>query len=153
MGRAPVTIDEALSGVTALGLDTAPLIYFVEAHPKYDARVTAIFERVAQGRLQAVTSAISLVEVLTQPIAKGDSELQDEYRDLLLNSDNFELLPVDFEMAERAAVLRASYKLRTPDALQVAAALGAGCQAFLTNDAPLKRVKEIKVLVLDELLP
>lgn len=59
---------------------------------------------------------------------------------------------VDTVMAKRAAALRAYYNLRTPDALQLAAALEAGCQAFLTNYIPLKRVTELRVLILDELL-
>ena len=41
--------------------------------------------------------------------------------------------------------------LRTPDALQIATALNAGCTAFLTNDFRLQLVTEIRVLVLDEM--
>jgi len=40
-----------------------------------------------------------------------------------------------------------------PDAPQIASALAAGSQAFLTNDASLKRVTEISILVLDEMSP
>ena len=36
-------------------------------------------------------------------------------------------------------------------ALHVAAAIDASCDAFLTNDLGIKRVTEIKILVLDEL--
>ncbi|MFA0763852.1 MAG: hypothetical protein XFASWVDF_001578, partial [Candidatus Fervidibacter sp.] len=36
-------------------------------------------------------------------------------------------------------------------ALQLATAIKAGCDAFLTNDATLKKVTELKVLVLSEL--
>ncbi|MCC5664290.1 hypothetical protein LC653_10260 [Nostoc sp. CHAB 5784] len=43
------------------------------------------------------------------------------------------------------------YNLQLPDALQVAAAIIAGCEAFLTNDAALKRVTELRVLVVCEL--
>jgi hypothetical protein len=49
-------LDDALVGVARLGLDTAPIIYFVEAHPNYDARVTAVFQRIATGALTAYTS-------------------------------------------------------------------------------------------------
>jgi predicted nucleic acid-binding protein len=41
--------------------------------------------------------------------------------------------------------------LTLTDALQVAAALNAGCGTFLTNDVTLKRVTELRVLLLDEL--
>jgi hypothetical protein len=40
-----IKLDQALSGVTKIGFDTAPVIYFVEAHPKYDALVTSVFQR------------------------------------------------------------------------------------------------------------
>jgi len=54
-------------------------------------------------------------------------------------------------MTSLDAELRARHNLRTPDALQIAAALVTGCQAFLTNDGSLKRVTDLSVLVLDEL--
>ena len=54
-------------------------------------------------------------------------------------------------IADAAAELRARYNLRMPDALHVAAALSTSCDALLTNDARLKRVQELPILVLDEL--
>jgi predicted nucleic acid-binding protein len=144
-------LDDALAGVTRLGFDTAPIIYFVEAHPTYDALVTEIFQRVDDGTLTGVTSVISLCEVLIHPLRRGDAHLEQEYHNLLVGAANFQTLLINVDIAERAADLRARYNLRTPDALQIAAALDAGCQAFLTNDAALKRVTELQVLVLDEL--
>jgi predicted nucleic acid-binding protein len=146
-----MTLDDALAGVARLGLDTAPIIYFVEAHPSYDARMTAVFRRVAAGAITAYTSVISLCEVLIQPFRQGEADLVREYRDLLLRGEHFQTLAIDPTTAERAADLRARHNLRTPDALQIAAASLAGCQAFLTNDRGLQRVTELRVLVLDDL--
>jgi predicted nucleic acid-binding protein len=152
MGSSAVTtIDDALANVTRLGLDTAPVIYFVEAFPRHDALVTNVFSRVAEAQLVAVTSVITLAEVLVQPVQRGQRELQAAYTRLLRHSANFELLPVDIAVAEHAAELRARYRLRMPDALQVATALAGGCQAFLTNDHALTRVTDLRVLVLDDL--
>lgn len=67
-------------------------------------------------------------------------------------SPHFTLVPIDADVAETAARLRTSYGLRTPDALQISAALTTGCQAFLTNDKKLRRVTELRILVVDELL-
>jgi predicted nucleic acid-binding protein len=144
-------IDDALQGVIRLGLDTSPVIYFVEANPVYDARVTDIFQRFASFRLIGVTSVITLCEVLVHPVAHGDKKLQQAYRDLLLHSDNFFIRLINPTIAEQAAELRAHHRLRTPDALQIAAALNSSCEAFLTNDSNLKRVTELRVLALDEL--
>lgn len=44
-----MTIHQALSGVTALGFDTAPLIYFVEQNATYVDRVREIIRRVDAG--------------------------------------------------------------------------------------------------------
>ena len=47
-----------------VGLDTAPLIYFIEDHPTYAQRLTAFFEDVDHGRIRVVTSVVTLTEVL-----------------------------------------------------------------------------------------
>jgi predicted nucleic acid-binding protein len=147
-----MTLDDVLSDVTHLGIDTAPIIYFVEANPRYDALVTAIFQRIASGTLTGSISVLTLTEVLVQPIRLGAVILQRQYRDLLTSSEYFVLYAVDIAIADQAASLRANYNLRTPDALQISTALAGGCQAFLTNDIGLKRVTELKVILLDELL-
>jgi len=144
-------LDQALAGVTRLGFDTAPVIYFIEANARYDALVTEIFQRVSGGISEGITSVITLTEVLIHPLRRGDAALQQQYGDLLINSANFQTLPIDIKTATSAADLRARYNLRTPDALQVATAIAAGCDAFLTNDSGLHRVSELRVLVLDQL--
>jgi predicted nucleic acid-binding protein len=146
-----ISLDDALANVTALGFDTAPIIYFVEQHPRYDALVSAIFQRIADGAVRGVTSVISLSEVLVHPLSQGNTQLSDEYRNLLLNSRDFSTLSIDAAVAEGAADLRARYNIRTPDALQLATARRASCTAFLTNDRRLQRVRELQVLVLDEI--
>lgn len=52
-----------------------------------------------------------------------------------------------------AAQLRALHpSVRTPDALQLAAALFAGCSAFVTNDRDLPAVPGLEVLKLRDYL-
>ena len=60
-------------------------------------------------------------------------------------------MPIDAALAQAGAELRARYNIRLPDALQIAAALQNGCAAFLTNDDALKRVTEVKVIVVSAL--
>lgn len=110
-----------------------------------------LFYRIDAGRIVGVTSVVTLSEVLVQPIIQGNRELCGRYRDLLLHSGNFLTLPINFSMAELSSMLRANHRLRTPDALQVSAALDAGCEAFLTNDPVFKRVPDIRTIVLDEM--
>lgn len=144
-------LADALKNISILAFDTAPVIYFVEANPQYDALVTAIFERVEKGDITGVTSVISLCEVLVHPLRNRNIDLQKRYREILQTSPNFYTEPINAKIAEAAAELRAKYNLRTPDALQIAAALENGCDAFLCNDNGLKRVTELRILILDDL--
>jgi predicted nucleic acid-binding protein len=94
---------------------------------------------------------VTLTEVLTQPIKQGNKVVEKAYRAILSGSGNFTLVPITADIAERAAELRAQYNLKTPDALQVATAIVTNCDAFVTNDLGIKRVKEVRILLLDEL--
>lgn len=144
-------ISDALAGMKRLAIDTAPFIYFVERHPIYLDRMRSVFKFIDTGTIAGFSSTVTLTEVLTQPFKTGNTTFEKEYRNILVNSNNFTLVPINISIAERAAQLRAQYNLKTPDALQVSSAVATGCDAFLTNDMGLKRVKEMRVLVLDEL--
>jgi predicted nucleic acid-binding protein len=144
-------LDDALAGVDRLGLDTPPFIYLIERNPAYLNLVREVFRRITDGALTAHSSVITLTEVLTQPYRVGNTALAQRYQRFLLHSRNFSLDLVTADTAEQAAALRARYGLRTPDAVQIATALAAGCAALLTNDARLQRVIDLRVLVLDEL--
>jgi predicted nucleic acid-binding protein len=146
-------LDHAFAGVTRLGLDTSPAIYYIEAHPQYDALVSRVFDLIADGEPEASTSVVTLTEALTRPLTLRDISLQQAYRDLLLRNPQIRTLAIGATAAELAAALRARYTLRTPDAFQLAVAIEDGCQVFLTNDARLRRVTELSVLVLDDLEP
>jgi len=146
-----MNIPKYLSGVRCLFLDTAPVIYYVEAHPLYLPKVEKIFELIDTGLLTAVTSPITLSECLILPYRLESEELEQKFSALIINSSNTIFMPIDDGIAKQAAKLRARYNLSLADALQVAVALAAGCDAFLTNDIALKRVQELKILVIDEI--
>ena len=146
-----MTVDDALRNVANIGIDTAPLIYFVENHPVFAPIVTEIFSRIDRGTIVGVVSMLTVTETLIHPKRYGNQVLEEQYRDILLNSQNIAAFVINAEIAERAADLRAHYSLRTPDAIQVATALVSGCDAFLTNDNDLARVSEINVIVVSSL--
>ncbi len=153
MGQAEMRkISEVFSGIRSVGLDSDCIIYFVDQNPEFDQRMTVVFQEIVSGRVAGLTSTLALTEGLVFPLRNADVQLAQRYRELLLNSDDFQVLPVDAAIAEIAADLRARYNMRTPDAIQIATALNAGCDAFLTNNGrDFRRVMEINVLVLNEL--
>jgi predicted nucleic acid-binding protein len=145
-------ISRALAGIKRLGIETSPFIYLVENHLTYIDRVRSVFDIVKQGQIQVITSSITLAEVLTMPLKMQNQQYVAAYRRMLLKSRNIKIKSVTTEIAERAATLRATYGLRTPDALHLATAIEHQCDAFLTNDKQLAKVKEISVHVLDTLI-
>ena len=138
-----------LQGKTG-GLDTAPLIYFIEENPTYLEATTHFFEAMDKGDFTVVTSTVTLLEVLVQPLRSNNTALASEYQDILLNS-KLMTVEVSSAIAEQAARLRAAYNIRTPDAIQVSAALNAGATYFFTNDIRLPEIPSIQILSLDSL--
>lgn len=140
-----------LQGKT-VGLDTAPLIYFIEEHPVYLNAVRHFFEAADNGEFKVVTSTVTLLEVLVHPFRKNDNELVEEYRDILLHS-KLTTTEITNQISEHAAQLRAIHNLRTPDAIQIATAIDSGASHFLTNDKALPEIPDLKIITLEKLLP
>lgn len=135
----------------SIALDTAPIVYFVEGNPTYVDMMRAFFESVQIGECSAVTSVISLLEGLVVPIRKHDTNLIREYYNLLYESQDILTIAVFPNIAEEAARLRATYNIRTPDAIQVATAITVQASVFLTNDSHIPALPDITILTLDEL--
>ncbi|GAB4189291.1 MAG: hypothetical protein Fur006_30450 [Coleofasciculaceae cyanobacterium] len=145
-------IEESLQGVTRLFLDSAPVIYAVEQSPQYLAIVRVVFEYIEDGLLIGVTSPVTLAECLVRPFRLGQTQLQQDFMELITENETIEYERiVDKDIAIQAAQIRARYNLQLPDAFQVAVAMAAECEALLTNDATFRRVTELRVLVLDDL--
>ena len=145
-------ILQILKDVRLVAIDSSPVIYYIEENEKYIKVLDPLFTLVNEGNINAYTSYITLIEVLTKPIEVGDDELIEKYDNLLTNSENFTLFELNREVAVKSAKLRAQYSIRTPDAIQLSIAIINGAELFITNDTNLRKVKDIKVVVLDDLL-
>lgn len=143
-------LAKQLEKLGVIFLDTAPVIYFVEQNPEFASKVREVFERLDEGKLTAVVSPITLAECLVLPYKQKQSGIAQVFTEMLANSESVLFYPIDEVIADKAADLRARYNLTLTDAFQLAIAIQAECDAFLTNDVDLKRVKEIPILVLSE---
>lgn len=143
-------IADRLHTIQRLFLDTAPIIYYVEANRNYLIRLEPIFASLDVDGLVAVTSPITLAECLIMPYRHHYPGLQQAFSDLVIRGSNVLFVPIHDEIATQAAQLRAHYNLTLTDALQIAVALETRCDAFLTNDLALKRVSELEIMVLDD---
>jgi len=129
-----------------VGLDTAIFIYFIEEHPKFLTPILPLFQEADSGERELVTSALTLLEVLVVPYRAGNHALADRYEAVLTRSRGVRLIDLSRHQLRTAAQLRAAKGVRTPDALQLAAAMGAGCTTFLTNDRRLPPVPGLRVI-------
>jgi predicted nucleic acid-binding protein len=139
-------------GSGPVALDTSVFVYFIEEHPIYLPLVDPLFEAIAAGEIQAVTSSLTLLEVLVVPFRFANAPLIDQYETLLTRSRGLRLIDLGRDVLRSAALLRAATRAKTPDAIQLACALDAGCPVFLTNDERLPRVSGLRILQLDDYL-
>jgi predicted nucleic acid-binding protein len=141
---------DKLHGKT-VGLDTAPLIYYIEENPTFLPRVDSFFDAMLRGDFEVVTSTMTITEVLVHPIRQNNVALAAAYRDILQNADHLRTVPFTADIAETAARLRAEHKLHTPDAIQAATAIAVKVDFLLTNDEGLAVLPNPTVLVLKNL--
>jgi len=148
-----MTFSDELERIKTIFVDTAPVIYYIEAHPQFGPLVREVVNAFRSGKVTAYSSVITLAEVLPKPIEAGNEKLAKEFVEFLRHGKNLHLIEVSAHIAERAGRLRGQYSnLRTADAIQISVAMDVGADAFLTNDRNLKQIKEIKVFVLGDFL-
>lgn len=144
-------LGEFLQRHRSIGLDTSVFIYAVEGNPKYVELVDTIFSWIEAPKGSAVTSTITMLELLVQPYRLSDLDRVNQFYALLSSYPHLEWVEPTLEIADLAAQLRANHNLKTPDALQVATALARRATGFISNDAALQRVAALEVILLDEL--
>ena len=146
-------VGEALTTVRRVFLDTTPVIYHVQEDPVHWPVTRVVFRAIEERTIGVAFTQITSAECFVLPLRTENPELTTKFKEffafLTSHDGRVSLDSVGLEAAE----LRARHNLRLPDAFQVAAAIAAGCDGFLTNDIQLKRVPGIQVLVLGEMEP
>jgi predicted nucleic acid-binding protein len=138
-------LDSAALPKGALVLvDSAPIIYLLEYHPRFAARFRPMFDRQAAGEIVFAVTTIAMAEVLAGPLSKGQEVLAGRYRGVM---ESWQVVELSADIAESAARIRGGLKLKLPDAVQVASALAIGADALMTHDRDFSAVKALRVLV------
>ena len=134
-----------------IALDTSIFIYQLQANARYVDLTDHIFSWLERSPASAVTSTITMTELLVQPFREGDERLLNSFLSLIPAFPNLNWIAPDLEIAILAAQLRALHRLRTPDALQAATAVRSQATALITNDPDFDRLSNLEVVVLDRL--
>lgn len=135
-----------------ISVDTNVFIYALEFNPKYAESAYEILKWVQSPGRSAVTSTLTLTELLTRPYSLGQVDRAQGYYELLSKYPHLEWIAPDLEIADLAARFRAQHRMRTPDAIQAATAVQSGAAGLISNDPVFQRVKAFETVVLDDLL-
>src|SRR5579872_1770824 len=105
-------------------LDACAIIYWVEMSEPYYSRFANILYEIRKKHKKPTFAAsyLSLLECRIKPLRDHNEILLKHYQQFFCAKD-LSLVPLPLKTIEHATELRAYYNLRTPDALQAAAAL------------------------------
>jgi predicted nucleic acid-binding protein len=124
-------------------LDSAPIIYVLEADSKFASRFEPLFDAHVAGRVRFAVTPITIAEVLTGPFQAGDESLARRYRSAF---ETWDYVDLNVEIAENAARLCAQYRLPLADAIQAACALAINAAALVTHDRDFSRMQTLRVI-------
>lgn len=137
-----------------IALDTTLFIYLFDDEGSELREIVRdqVFGPILHGRLSAVSSVITIAEVLVRPLRDGNASLVAELIESIHSYPNLDVLSLDSAIALRAAEVRMATRLALPDAIHIATALESGAEAFVTNDHTIRaRVASIPVVLLTDL--
>jgi predicted nucleic acid-binding protein len=135
-----------------IALDTSIFIYQLEGNSRYVALTDAIFTWLERPEHAAVTSTITMTELLVPAYRAGSEQQVNQFYALLSTYPNLSWIAPSLAIADIAARMRAAHRLRTPDALQAATAVHAQATGLITNDPVFLRVAGLEAMVLERLL-
>lgn len=130
---------------SAVLVDTAPIIYFLEEHPLGE-KFESLFADIDSGRVEAFVTPITLAEVLVGPLKAGNEVIAERYRAVLTAGPGWTLQALDADISVLAARLRAKHRLKLPDAIQLATAIHTGCYALVTHDRDFSGIADLPIL-------
>jgi predicted nucleic acid-binding protein len=133
-------------------LDSSFFIYHIEDDPRFAATTAKYALNALAKERMLCTSVVSVMEFSTKPLAIARHDLLDKFKDFL-REFKITACEIDLVCANKATQLRAKYNgLKGLDAFQIATAIEQRCDAFLTNDTRLKRIKEVNVVLINDLV-
>lgn len=134
---------------TVIALDTNVFIYALDDNPQFGEAARNVFTKIKQRAPQTCTSVLTIEEVFVGVYKYGFEDKIIPYLEFISGYGLITIIDVSRTIAMRAAKLRAEYKLRTPDAIQIATGLAFGAKSFITADKRLpKKIESLTVSLL-----
>lgn len=112
--------------------DSCIAIYRIEQVEPWASRIAQLITAIGDDFVLHV-SDLTWMECRVAPLAAARTDLLARY-DTFFARPEISWSPMDRRVFAKATELRAAYRLKTPDALHLAAALAGGCDELWTND-------------------
>ena len=128
------SLEKALPEGDRLLLDTTALAAYLDAtETTHDLAKYVIDTLVGSGRNPAIVSMITVMEILVRPL-RATPPGHHTVMAFIRGQPNLSAVPVDLQVAQDAASLRAVQRFSPPDALIVGTAFAAQVGHLVTND-------------------
>ena len=135
--------------MTRIYLDANVFIAAYETGGSRSDHAWWILQAIEAKEFHAVTSELTLAEVLIGPFREGDNELASHYRDIFTSENGFEVATVERNVLIEAAMLRSMTRsLKLPDAIHVATARLKGCMFMVSDDRRIPLAPGVSVVQL-----
>jgi predicted nucleic acid-binding protein len=131
-------------------LDTSIVIYSVMTDPKYWETLRPMWQKSQDREVNLISSELLILETLVVPLRTNNVPILEIYEDLF--SEDIQLQPISESILRTAAQLRATTRLKTPDAIHAATAIESRCTIFFTNDAGFRNIPRLPVVILDQVM-
>ncbi len=142
-----MSILESIPAGATVVVDSGPIILVLDGTDRTLAgHYLPVFKAAERGRIAIAVSTITVAEVMTGPLRHGDRILAERYRQVMSSSTNWRVVDFTLGLAGLAAELRAKYRLKLPDAIQLATAIDAGAHALITHDRDFSAISELPVI-------
>jgi predicted nucleic acid-binding protein len=133
------SLERALPEGDRVLLDTTALAAYLDAtEATHDLARHVIDSLVGPGRNPAVVSMITVMEILVRPL-RATPHGHHPVLAFLRGQPNLTAMPVDLQVAQDAAFLRASARFSPPDALIIGTGFAAQVGHLVTNDGAWAR--------------
>jgi uncharacterized protein len=127
--------------------DSVIVMYFFDHIGTFNLRAKNRLAAIATAGDRIAISELVRLEYRIKPLKSADTTKLALF-DGFCSQPDVQIVPITTAVFERATIIRATYNFKLADSLHLAAAVEAGCDRFLTNDARLAAFTDILVEVL-----
>ena len=120
-----------------ISLDTNVILNVINKEEPFFDSSRQLLDKISDGELEGVISTVVLSEFLTGFYMNNDIKSSKIFKESLIESRTFIIMPVDTEIADLAAKIRSKDKIKLPDAIILATAILSKSTYLVSSDGDI----------------